>query len=550
MSSREEKKISEIVEVPSLGTSAIFEIEQNSISYRASLSEIFSLLNENATGAFPNITGLGIQAQNLDMGSNRITSVANPALAQDAATKNYVDSKAAGKDELSELNDVTITSRTASQVLVANTGNTSWINSLLVNENLSSGVFGNITGIGSQSQNLNMNSNSILNISSLQSSTDNAADTGRLRLANPDAISWRNNANDGNLLLVPNQSDQLVFDGQILGNGEFNTSSNSGAGQGLALPKDGVDLPFKSLVGEDDRIVLNGNENDIAFSVGPQVLVTNADQTVTSAKQFNDQMLQQNNPAGTSQYVFAASAITADRTVTLPLVTSADTFVFENHTQILSNKTLDGLTMSADIMMGGNDIFIDADGDLSLSSPVDDKLMITWPSANDPELIMYNSASAADDAIGRISFEARHSGGTRHPYADIEVQAKTITQGSEDGKILFNAFVNGTSRTFLSVRGDNDDIMIERNMTLADETDISLDTDNGTKIGTAANQKIGFYDATPVTQRSNGGIFTGFTQNLGQDIRTFSTFTGGVGSSTYTVGSIVRALKDIGILQT
>jgi|GEM_PF-5537163 len=35
---------------------------------------------------------------------------------------------------------------------------------------------------------------------------------------------------------------------QFAGGGEVNTSSNSGSGEGLALPKSGVDLPFKSLV--------------------------------------------------------------------------------------------------------------------------------------------------------------------------------------------------------------------------------------------------------------------------------------------------------------
>lgn len=49
-----------------------------------------------------------------------------------------------------------------------------------------------------------------------------------------------------------------------------------------------------------------------------------------------------NNVAGTYQYVFAVSALAADRTVTLPLLTGNDEFVFKAHTQELSNKTHDG----------------------------------------------------------------------------------------------------------------------------------------------------------------------------------------------------------------
>ena len=40
------------------------------------------------------------------------------------------------------------------------------------------------------------------------------------------------------------------------------------------------------------------------------------------------------------EYVFAVSELTANRTITLPLLTNNDEFVFKNHTQTLSNKTL------------------------------------------------------------------------------------------------------------------------------------------------------------------------------------------------------------------
>jgi hypothetical protein len=40
------------------------------------------------------------------------------------------------------------------------------------------------------------------------------------------------------------------------------------------------------------------------------------------------------------QYVLAVSELTADRTITLPLLTGTDTFVFEAHTQTLTNKRI------------------------------------------------------------------------------------------------------------------------------------------------------------------------------------------------------------------
>ena len=40
-----------------------------------------------------------------------------------------------------------------------------------------------------------------------------------------------------------------------------------------------------------------------------------------------------------------------------------------------------------------------------------------------------------------------------------------------------------------------------KNLKIPDGVDFILDTTNGTKLGTATTQKIGFFNATPVTQR-------------------------------------------------
>lgn len=54
---------------------------------------------------------------------------------------------------------------------------------------------------------------------------------------------------------------------------------------------------------------------------------------VLTTPQINDTSLD-------NQYIFAGSELTADRTVTLPLLTSDDSFVFEDHAQTLTNKTI------------------------------------------------------------------------------------------------------------------------------------------------------------------------------------------------------------------
>lgn len=47
-----------------------------------------------------------------------------------------------------------------------------------------------------------------------------------------------------------------------------------------------------------------------------------------------------NDTSADHQYIFAPSELTADRTITLPLLTGNDTFVFAAHTATLTNKTL------------------------------------------------------------------------------------------------------------------------------------------------------------------------------------------------------------------
>jgi len=75
------------------------------------------------------------------------------------------------------------------------------------------------------------------------------------------------------------------------GAGEANTSSNVGAGAGWALPKVGVDLPFKSFIALSP-LLLTINPNDITISltggVVPSFLMNaHNNQTVTSATRFS-----------------------------------------------------------------------------------------------------------------------------------------------------------------------------------------------------------------------------------------------------------------------
>ena len=84
---------------------------------------------------------------------------------------------------------------------------------------------------------------------------------------------------------------------------------------------------------------------------------------------------------------------------------------------------------------------------------------------------------------------------------------------------------------------------------LLDGTFLILGTDNGTKIGTAASQKLGFWGATPMTQPNSAAAITGITvYGSGTAVNDQTLIHGDVGSRAYTLGDIVKNLKDSGIL--
>ncbi len=91
-------------------------------------------------------------------------------------------------------------------------------------------------------------------------------------------------------------------------------------------------------------------------------------------------------------------------------------------------------------------------------------------------------------------------------------------------------------------------VALAGDMTLADGVDLAVNTANGTKIGTAATQKLGFWGATPVIQHTATGDVTGFVAGSGAHANVDSVYTGASGATAYTMGDIVTALKAAGFL--
>jgi hypothetical protein len=110
-----------------------------------------------------------------------------------------------------------------------------------------------------------------------------------------------------------------------------------------------------------------------------------------------------------------------------------------------------------------------------------------------------------------------------------------------------------TTRTNLGLGQTNSvtfsSLTLSSDLTFGSGDNIVLSTTNGTKIGTATNQLLGFYNQTPIVQPSTTGVTTnGFTQGSGNNVHPNSTFTGGIGTNAYTISDIVAHLKSLGLI--
>jgi hypothetical protein len=79
-------------------------------------------------------------------------------------------------------------------------------------------------------------------------------------------------------------------------------------------------------------------------------------------------------------------------------------------------------------------------------------------------------------------------------------------------------------------------------VTIADTINLVFSTGTGTKIGTATNQKIAFWNATPIVQPTTAVASAAIVGGGGTTVTDTDTFGG------YTIAQVVQALRNTGIL--
>lgn len=122
--------------------------------------------------------------------------------------------------------------------------------------------------------------------------------------------------------------------------------------------------------------------------------------------------------------------------------------------------------------------------------------------------------AAQEPADGGFSaagwYEASTS--TNQTGADVYIRAGRGTGNSATkGDIIFQTPDAGASGTDVQAITEKWRITRAGVLTAVEAMDIAVGTTTGTKIGTATSQKLGFYNATPVVQRTDAGALTDST---------------------------------------
>jgi len=135
--------------------------------------------------------------------------------------------------------------------------------------------------------------------------------------------------------------------------------------------------------------------------------------------------------------------------------------------------------------------------------------------------------------------------GTDYNSSLIEATSGSLYIRSSN-QIYLGTKTNGC--TGLSVASNDITVAGSTSFKLSGGSNIVLDTATGSKIGTATVQKLGFYNATPIVQPTSPGLTSIDTAGAGTTVNSQSKFTGGLGTTQYSISDIVRVLKNLGLI--
>ena len=193
----------------------------------------------------------------------------------------------------------------------------------------------------------------------------------------------------------------------------------------------------------DNEVYIPNYSGQLVMDSATQTL---ANKTLTSpvltTPQINDTSLDH-------QYVVAVSELAADRTITLPLLTGNDTFVFNNHSATMSNKTLQKPTLNNPII--GGDILDSASNELIQfqdSAGAVNYIRIANSTTGLPATIQ-----AAGEANSSLSLRGTGTGGVRINSKLVLKTQGLSSSGTVSATSPITLFNNGSTGTHSLANG-------------------------------------------------------------------------------------------------
>ena len=232
--------------------------------------------------------------------------------------------------------------------------------------------------------------------------------------------------------------------------------------------------------------------------------------------------------------------------------------------------TSTNMTLDTGLDLNGGILTFDADGDSNFNFGTDDSYLLTLGGILDENrqagIVEYSNA---DHRTIRIASTSGTAG------KNLNLHAGKVTAGNFNGGNfnLFSGdgFGSGDSGSF-SLRsnppgatGNSGSLEFysgDGGATSGNSGDINFYTgtvSSGTrgaitmsptiKVGLAASDTIGLFGATPIAQPNGTGETTGHAAVGGTNVNASDTFTGNTGTLAYTINDVVKALKNLGILE-
>jgi hypothetical protein len=204
---------------------------------------------------------------------------------------------------------------------------------------------------------------------------------------------------------------------------------------------------------QDNTITLPDATGNIVLDTLTQTLTN---KTLTSPVLTTPQI---NDTSANHQYVFVPSELAADRNVTLPLLGSNDEFTFNGHTQILTNKTIDG-GMLVNNMVGGKNLggnLLDSSGGELLefdrvAAAVNHVKISNTATGSSPKI----EASGTDTNIS-LNLAAKGTGGV-DINSKLVYNAQTSVQSEAVNLAVPLTIFNAGSGTILPTLGDGEQV--------------------------------------------------------------------------------------------